>query len=157
MSYDQGLVIFTARNSSCGKVMFLQVSVCPQRGLYPACNRAGGCVSQHAIGKGVCDQGVRQGGGATRGCVTGGVHPHHYDQQAGGMQSTGMLSCWNILHSCTLHSMGLSVTVIHLQAYFLFTDTDIEMRVFTEVYNLRVEAKISEDVKSLSHFRKIFQ
>ena len=55
------LVIFTARNSSCGKVMFLQVSVCPQRGLYPACNRAGGCVSQHAIGKGVCDQGVRQG------------------------------------------------------------------------------------------------
>ena len=63
MSYDQGLVIFTARNSSCGKVMFLQVSVCPQRGLYPACNRAGGCVSQHAIGKGVCDQGVRQGGG----------------------------------------------------------------------------------------------
>ena len=52
--------------------------------------------------------------------------------------------------------MGLSVTVIHLQAYFLFTDTDIEMRVFcTEVYNLRVEAKISEDVKSLSNFRKI--
>ena len=42
--------------------MFLQVSVCPQRGLYPACNGAGMCVSQHAIGKGVCDQGVRQGG-----------------------------------------------------------------------------------------------
>ena len=57
--------------------MFLQVSVCPQRGLYPACNRAGGCVSQHAIGKGVCDQGVRQGGvtwgydlgGVTEGCT----------------------------------------------------------------------------------------
>ena len=51
--------IFTARNRSCGNVMFLQVSVYPQ---------AGGGVSQHAMGRSLCDQGV-----VTRGCVTDGA------------------------------------------------------------------------------------
>ena len=36
-----GPQIITARNSSCGKVMFLQVSVCPQEG----------DVSQHVMGQ----------------------------------------------------------------------------------------------------------
>ena len=43
----------------------------------PACNGAAECVSQHAIGQGVC------------------VHPY-YGQQAGGMHPTGMLSYFDV-------------------------------------------------------------
>ena len=47
--------IFTARNSSCGKVMFLHLSVILFTGVcIPARNGAGVCVPQHAMGQGVC-------------------------------------------------------------------------------------------------------
>ena len=55
-------IIFTARNSSCGKVMFSQACVIPsvhkKGGISQHATRQGGCVSQHAIGKGVFSQGV---------------------------------------------------------------------------------------------------
>ena len=46
----------TARNSSCGKVMFLQVSVCPQGGVYPSMQWGRGVYPRMQLGR--------------RGCVT---------------------------------------------------------------------------------------
>ena len=55
MSSESSLVtetFITTRNSSCGKVMFTQVSVCPWGGMcIPACNWAGGvCLGRSAWG-----------------------------------------------------------------------------------------------------------
>ena len=65
------------------KVMFSQVSVCPQGGVYPSMYWAGG-VSQHALGRGVFPGGLSLGvvclGGVYRGGIWGtpqtrGRHP----------------------------------------------------------------------------------
>ena len=76
-------LFFTARNSSCGKVMFSQVSVCPGD-LYPSIQWVG-CVSQHVMAGGL-PGGVSAQGGVYLGecvsrnylpmeCLPGGVWP----------------------------------------------------------------------------------
>ena len=77
--------IFIACNSSCGKVMFSQVSVHGADGVYPNMQWAEGCVSQHAMGLpgGVCPVGVYPVGvcpvGVCPGVVCPGlVCPHGY-------------------------------------------------------------------------------
>ena len=42
---------FTTHNSSCGKVMFLQMSVCPQGVCIPACNWEGGVYPSMQLGR----------------------------------------------------------------------------------------------------------
>ena len=97
-------IIFTARKRSCGKVMFLQVSVIlftggcllPERG--GACSRGGrvsgpgGACSQGVPAPGgVCSQGVPALGGSGPGGVPGGDPPTV--TAAGGTHPTGMHSC----------------------------------------------------------------
>ena len=80
--YNRYLSVIIARNSSCGEVMFLQVSVCPQGGCVSQHALSSGGVSQHAVGKWVCipaciGQGVstQRGVCLPRGCLPrGSVH-----------------------------------------------------------------------------------
>ena len=70
---DQNLfqfrAVFTVRNSSCGKVMFSQAYV-------KNSVRGGGCVFQHALGRGsVCPVGVCLGYVCPEGCLAGGCRP----------------------------------------------------------------------------------
>ena len=84
-------IIITARNSSCGKVMFLQVSVCPGGGMHGRGGMCGrGCAwwlghVGACMGEGAC-----MVGGA---CVAGGVHAGETATDAGGTHPTGMHSC----------------------------------------------------------------
>ena len=64
--------IFIARNSSCGKVMFLQVSVCPRGGgcCIPYYNGASVCIPV-CNGVEVCIPAWNGARGCDQGCVTG--------------------------------------------------------------------------------------
>ena len=76
---DSGIIhIVTAPQTKFAKVMFLQVSVFPQEGVYPSMHWAGGvsqraldrgCVSQHALGGEGCISHHALG----RGCLPRGV------------------------------------------------------------------------------------
>ena len=95
-------IIFTARKRSCGKVMFLQVSVILFTGgclLLRECLLPGGGVSGPGgacsqgvpAPGGVCSQGVPSLGGSGPGGVPGGDPPTV--TAAGGTHPTGMHSC----------------------------------------------------------------
>ena len=90
--------IVTVRNSSCGKVLFSQVSVCSQGGCIPV--RACMCVSHHVRGRGCLPEGgVCLGDIWPGGCLPGGVclvgcTPPETASAADGTHPTGMHSCY---------------------------------------------------------------
>ena len=51
---DSKSLIFTVHNSTCGKVMFLQASVCPQGGHVWRGACMGVCMTGSMCGRGVC-------------------------------------------------------------------------------------------------------
>ena len=97
-----GNIIFTARNSKCGKVMFSQAYV------IPSAHRGGGVLPR---GEGL-PRGVRiQGGSASGGLHRGGGSPlpqsetMGYGQRVGGTHPTGMHSCVTFDLYLTYHLM----------------------------------------------------
>ena len=84
---DQNLfqfrAVFTVRNSSCGKVMFSQAYV-------KNSVRGGGCVFQHALGRGsVCPVGICLGYVCPEGCLAGGCWPKR------GVSAQGVYTPWD--------------------------------------------------------------
>ena len=105
--------LVTARDTSCGKVMFFTGvchSFCARGGVHQHAMDV--CVSQHAMGQGVSAQGdVCQGGVSAQGVSAQGVsnplaqiHPPETATEAGGTHPNEMHSCFLLVLTWVINS-----------------------------------------------------